>query len=424
MLTNRFVLVVALTTSILLVQSLSGAEDPAPEDNVDTVTIGAIYPLTGPLATTGADMQNGVLFAAEVINNQYDLDLPLARSEGLDSLGARVEIIFGDSQGSPSQGRSEAKRLIDEGSAALVGCYQSAVTSAAGQVAEDEKVPFLTATSTAPTLTRRGFDWFFRTTPDDDIFVRNFFQFLDDVRGTEGADTTRLAVVHEDSVWGTGVVEYAKQRAEEYGYEVVETISYSSNATNLSSKVRRLQDARPDVVIQASYINDAVLYMRAYKDANFSVPILADDAGFIEPEFLNVLGEDGEYVLTRATWSGDLAESKPLAGAVNRIFKQRYGTEMNGNSARAFTATLVLADAINRAGSTDSEAVQSALQETNMSGEVLIMPWEGVRFDDTGQNVLGRGVICQVIGQEYRTVWPRDLATEDVIWPVPAWNER
>lgn len=161
-----------------------------------------------------------------------------------------------------------------------------------------------------------------------------------------------------------------------------------------------------------------------YKDANFSVPILADDAGFIEPEFLNVLGEDGEYVLTRATWSGDLAESKPLAGAVNRIFEQRYGTGMNGNSARAFTATLVLADAINRAGSTDPEAVQSALRETNMSGEALIMPWGGVRFDDTGQNVLGRGVICQVIGQEYHTVWPRDLATEDVIWPVPAWNER
>lgn len=136
MLTNRFVLVVALTVTILLVQSLSDAEDPAPEDEIDTVTIGAIYPLTGPMATTGVDMQNGVLFAAEVINNQYNLDLPQARSKGLDSLGARVEIVFGDSQGTPSQSRSETGRLIDEGSVALVGCYQSAVTYAASQVAE------------------------------------------------------------------------------------------------------------------------------------------------------------------------------------------------------------------------------------------------------------------------------------------------
>ncbi len=81
-------------------------------------------------------MQNGVLFAAEVINNQYDLDLPQARSESLDSFGARVKIVFGDSQGSPSQGRSEAGRQIKEGSIALVGCYQSAVTYAASQVAE------------------------------------------------------------------------------------------------------------------------------------------------------------------------------------------------------------------------------------------------------------------------------------------------
>jgi len=78
-----------------------------------------------------------------VINNHYDLDLPQTRSKGLDSLGARVEIVFGNSLGSLSQGRSETGRLIEEGSFALVGCHQSAVTYAASQVADPRQLTWI-----------------------------------------------------------------------------------------------------------------------------------------------------------------------------------------------------------------------------------------------------------------------------------------
>jgi branched-chain amino acid transport system substrate-binding protein len=121
-------------------------------------------------------------------------------------------------------------------------------------------------------------------------------------------------------------------------------------------------------VVQASYINDAILYMQTYKEMKFdSDAILADDAGFIVAEFLQTPGDDGNYILTRATWSKDLAEAKPLVGTVNQMFKERYGADMNGNSARAFTGMLVLANAINEAGSTDPEAIREALLETNIS---------------------------------------------------------
>ncbi|MHC1632008.1 MAG: ABC transporter substrate-binding protein [Methanotrichaceae archaeon] len=174
--------------------------------------------------------------------------------------------------------------------------------------------------------------------------------------------------------------------------------------------------------MQASYTGDAILYMQTYKEMNFTPKaLLADDAGFSDPDFLEVLGEDGEYVLTRATWSEDLAEAKPLAGNVSRMFEDRYGAKMDENAGRAFTATLVLADAIDRAGSTNPGAVQTALLETNLSKNETIMPWEGIKFDqDTHQNTKGKGIICQIIDQDYRTVWPFDLASSDLVWPMPA----
>lgn len=403
---------------------LSGCARKAEEP----IRIGAVYPFTGSLAATGGNLKNGVLFAMDIINNHYDLDLPLARSKGIDSLnGAEIEIVFGDSQGSPSVASSEVERLINkEKVVALVGCYQSAVTAEASEVAEDKGVPFLVPESAATSLTQRGLNWLFRTPPDDRSIVQNFYEFLQDIQEKEGIEVEKLGIVHEDSLWGAEFCELVDQYAGEYGYQVVESISYSSDATDVRSQVERLQDAHPDIVMQASYVTDAILFMQTYEEIRFnSDAILADDAGFIEPEFLKTLGNDADHILVGARWSKDLAEAKPLLGSVNEMFRERYGTDMNGNSARSFTGMLVLADAINRAGSTHPEAIRQALLETDIPGDSLVMPWDGVKFDqETHQNTLAKGIICQIIDEEYCTVWPWNLATKELVWPMPKWEER
>jgi len=175
------------------------------------IKVGAVYPLTGSLATAGENARNGILLAVDIINNEYDLDLPLARSRGLTSQnGARLEVIFSDSQGMPSTGRSAAERLIDEEEiVALIGCYQSAVTEEVSKITEIKGLPFLTATSTAPSLTGKGLKWLFRTTPDEKIFIQNFYQFLHDIQELKDIRLERLGIVYENSVWGTEVAEYA-----------------------------------------------------------------------------------------------------------------------------------------------------------------------------------------------------------------------
>lgn len=393
-----------------------------------TVRIGAIYPLTGPAASTGAEMKDAITLAADIVNGKYDLDLPLARTEGLPALGgAKLEVVFGDHQGKPDIGQAEAERMITaEKVTALMGAYYSSVTTTASIAAERHKIPFLNPESTDPNLTERGFRYFFRTTPFDDPFSENFFQFLEDMKKTGKVKIDSVAIVHENTNFGNGVAEAEKKYAKKYGYKVAAEIAYAEKATSFVSEVQKLRASGADVVMPASYTADAILYMKTFKDLDYMPPaILAMDAGYIASEYRDTLGKDGEYILSREVWALDLAKKKPMIAKVNEIYRKRFGRDMNGNSARSFTGLLVLADAINRAGSTDAEKIRGSLEKYTLSGDRMIMPWKGVAFDPkTHQNTEGRGIIVQLIDGRFHTVWPFELASREVIWPIPAWGKR
>lgn len=338
-----------------------------------------------------------------------------------------MSVVTGDHQASAEKGMSEAERLISqEKVVALIGSYHSGVTATASQVAERNGIPFVNADSTSPTLITRGFKWFFRTTPDDDMFAANFFQFLNDLKTKGTIKDPKLAILSENTLWGTDVTKAENRFAKESNYTVVSDINYPAKSTNVSSEVQKIKASGANIVLQASYASDAILYMKTYKELDYNPDaILAMDAGFVDTEFLKALGKDGEYILSREVWALDLAKNKPLVEKVNTIYKAKYGINMTGNSARAFTAAMTLLDAINRAGSTDPAAIKKALEETNIPADQLVMPWKGIKFDPTThQNVLGQGIIVQIQNSEYVTVWPWDLASKPLIWPTPIWDNR
>jgi branched-chain amino acid transport system substrate-binding protein len=394
------------------------------------VKIGVIYPLTGAAASTGLELKNAAQLAADIVNgdvpNAKDLGLPLGGG-GLPHLkGAKVRLVFADHQGNPQLGASEAERLVtQEKVVALMGCYFSNVTATASQQAERMGIPFVNEASSSATLTQRNFKWFFRTTPHDELFVRNFFQFLKDVEGKKGVKVKRIALMNENTLFGTETTKLEERFAKEQGYDIVEKILYPAKSTQLTSEAQRLKAARPELVLQSSYLGDAVLSMKTYKDLDFApAGLLANDAGFNDSEFLRTVGKDASFVLSREVWALDLAEKKPLVRKVNDVLKSRHGVNFNGNSARAFTATMTLLEAVDRAGSTKPEDIQKALRATDVPGDRIIMPWQGIKFDATGQNELGAGIIVQVQDGAYRTVWPFDLASKDVVWPMPPWSKR
>ncbi|MED5621303.1 ABC transporter substrate-binding protein [Ideonella sp. BN130291] len=392
------------------------------------IKIGVIYPLTGSLAAAGAEMRSALELAADIINNGAKGvgDLPFAAGGGLPNLkGAKIKLVFADHQGNPQIGSTEAERLISqEKVVALVGAYNSNVTATASQVAERNKVPFLNPESSSQSLTLRGFKWFFRTTPHDEFFAHNAFEFLKEVEGKKNIKIASVATFSENTLFGNEASKLQSKMAGMQGYNIVKQVSYPAKTTQLTSEVQTLKAANPTVLVQNSY-SEAILSMKTYKELGYLPDmILANDAGFADTEFVKTLGKDAEYVISREVWALDLAQKKPIIKQVNDLFNARYKINFTGNSARSFTGLMVMADAINRAGSTDPEAIRKALTETNIPAAKLIMPWKGVKFDESGQNTLGAGILVQILDGKYNTIWPADLATREVVWPMPKWDQR
>jgi branched-chain amino acid transport system substrate-binding protein len=392
------------------------------------IKIGVIYPLTGPLASSGAEMREALEFAADVVNNGLKgvPELPFSAGGGLPALkGAKIKLVFADHQGNPQVGATEAERLISqEHVVALMGSYNSNVTQTASQVAERDKIPFLNAESSSPTLTQRNFKYFFRTTPHDELFVKNAIEFMKDVEQVRRVKIGSVATLSENTLFGNEAAKLQLKYATAAGYNVVKQVSYPAKTTQLTSEVQTLKAANPTVLLQSSY-SEAILSMKTYKELGYLPDMLiANDAGFADTEFVKTLGKDADYVVSREVWALDIGEKKPIIKKVDDLFKARYKIDFTGNSARSFTGLMVLADAINRAGSTDPEAIRKALVATNIPSSALIMPWKGVKFDETGQNTLGAGILVQIRDGKYSTVWPFDFASKEVVWPMPKWDAR
>ncbi len=394
---------------------------------VDEVSIGLLYPLTGKMAPAGTDLVKGIELATEIVNNAFpDLDLPLAGTAGLPNLGgAKLKLFVEDHEASPEKAMSGAERLINERKvSALIGAHLSSCTATASQVAERYKVPMINAASSSPTLTERGFKWFFRPSPHDETFVESYFLFLNDVQKKTGKPIKRIALMCEDTLFGSDVVRLTHKFAEKHGYEIVLEILTTPGTNELTTEVQKIKAAKPDVLMTATYVSDQILYMRTAKEMDLNIDGLLMTTGWVDNSIiLPTLKEDGNHVICRDVWALDLAAKKPLISKVNEMYKERHGVNMNGNIARAFQAAYVLYIAINNAGSAEPAAIRDALASIDLDEKDLIVPWKRVKFNEQGQNEYGSSIIVQTLDNSFYTVWPFEYAAKELVWPRPNWNE-
>jgi branched-chain amino acid transport system substrate-binding protein len=251
------------------------------------------------------------------------------------------------------------------------------------------------------------------------------FDFMKDLEKRRNLKFKTVGIMHEATQFGSDSAKVQEELAKKHGYEVAVKITYRDKATNLDAEVGRLKAANPDVFLPSSYTNDAILFVRTARNLDYNPKmILAQNAGWTDPTFVREMGRDVEGHITRAPFALDLAAKKPLISQVNELFKKQGGRDLSDVPARAFTGFLTLADAINRAKSTNPEDVRRALVATNIPPEQLIMPWTGVKFDDKGQNTGVRAILQQVQNGQYATIYPFELAAKDVVYPLPAWKDR
>jgi branched-chain amino acid transport system substrate-binding protein len=384
------------------------------------VVIGVIYPLSGASAQIGVDAQKAFETAAEIINKNFDFDLPLARGEGLPGLsGAKVRLVFADHQADPQKGRAEAERLItQEKVCAVIGTYQSSVAVTVSQVCERYGVPFMSADNSSPSLHRRGLKFYFRASPHDEMYSKAMFDFFDSMK-KKGVKIETLSLFHEDTIYGTDSGNAQTKLANERGYKIVSDIKYRANSPSLSAEVQQLKAANADVLMPSSYTTDGILLVKTMGELGYKPPaIVAQDAGFAEKALYDAVGDKLEGVISRGTFSLDLAAKRPMVGKINDMFKEKSGKDLNDYSSRQFMALILMADAINRAKSTDGEKIRDALAATDIPGEQTIMPWKRVKYDEMGQNNDADPVLLQYVGGKFVTIFPPQAAVAEATWPM------
>jgi branched-chain amino acid transport system substrate-binding protein len=256
--------------------------------------------------------------------------------------------------------------------------------------------------------------------PDRFRFRQGYAGFLTDVKNT-GRKIDKIAIINENTDYGTSVAASIVDAAKAASINVAAQIPYNANSSDVSAQVIQLKTLQPDVVIFVSYTADTILYFRTMKNLDYLPPvIIGDDAGFSDPTFIPNAGDLAQGAINRSAF--DIGKPDSTSHLVNQLFKAKYGRDLDDTSARWMQGFFVLADAINRAGSTEPDKIQAALQATDLKPDQLMIGYNGVKFDSTGQNMLASTFLIQLQGKQYVSVWPTNLATGKLELPMKGWR--
>lgn len=372
----------------------------------ETIKIGALYPTSGELAKLGEECVNGLQMAIDEIN----------AAGGIKSMnGAQIELVRADSQGKPDVGIAEVQRLATkENVAAIVGTYQSGVAIPATQEAEKQQVPIVISMAVADAITEKGQKYTFRICPKADWYAKDQVAFLKELKDLVGLDVKKVALLHEDTDYGTSTATGQKKYLEEAGMEMTVEVSYPANSADLTTQVSKVKSSNPDVVLTVMYLNDSILIMQAREKLGMKQLFFDAAGGTVEPDFIKRLGQTAENTLT------EMEYSKYAAGAekINSDFKAKYGSDITGNGAYSYQAGYVLADALERAGVADRAKLRDALAATDIpSGPTMILPTDKLVFGPDGQNPSAPLYVMQVQNGELIPVGPAPAAAAKVILP-------
>ena len=368
------------------------------------VIVGAVYPDAG----AGSDARHVVETALEIVNGTHErIPVIMGQGGGLDRLGgAKLSVKFADEPDDPAKAADAAERLVTQDHAQmLIGGLSDASAAAISRVAEHHGIPFLSLDSSLTNT--EGLTWFFRigrTPAGDNISVLNL---LGAMASANGRSFDSVAVVFEDSPAGRDRTAPLRKAADAAHLRLID-VPVPADAASLDGVVQAVTAANPG----------AVLFEFGGPHEPTLLALLA--ARGIGPLVLmqrNAAG-DTDGVLRSISYTADPLPARPGVSEVDAAYKAKAGKPLDVTTARELTGVLLLADVINRAGSTKPIDLRTALMATDTPGGETLMLWNGIRFDDSGQNVLATPALQQLQHGNFQLVAPDALATATAVWPA------
>ena len=367
------------------------------------VKVGLLVPLTGKMAPFGQSSQAGLEVAADFIN----------AAGGIEGLGgAKIKVLVVDSGSDPTSAGSAAQRLLSrEKVSGVIGCFASSLSLAASEVTERSRVPFLTMSFTDK-LTSRGFKYLFQVVPKASVIGGAQLEQAVAIAQKTGHPLKRIAILYEDTAYGSSQADGLAAKAKEMGVEVGLNEGYPSGITDVTSIIQKVKMADPDIVFPVSYFTDAVLIIRSMRQAGLNIPVFGGAAGYVIPEFKDALGEYTEGILSINTSNYD------HYGKWGEEYRKRKGKFMPHEAFEHLVCLYALVEAMNQAKTDDPEKLGAALHQIHMTQMPATgLPGGGVKFDETGLNILAHPITAQWQKGEMVSVWPDSYAKGNPVWP-------
>jgi branched-chain amino acid transport system substrate-binding protein len=361
----------------------------------DPVNIGGLYPVTGSMAQIGVGIVAAAKLAVEMVNE----------AGGIKSLGgAKMNLIISDIQSDTTVTRTETDRLISGNKlSAIHGCFASAFTLIASEVAERAKMPLLTGSSSDQL--NKGRSYTFTPFARASQFAKAQLQMSKLV-----GDSPKVAVIFENTAFGTSTSNGLKELAPAEGVEIVMFEPYSAGFADAGPLINKVKASGANALFSVSYLNDLILIVRTVKQVGLNIAI---NGGFVIPDFYKNVGKLAEGLQGVAHWNHDMDAN---AQKVNVEYKKRTGDFLFEYAGGLVAQTFMIADALERAGSADPQKVREALATLDVSsGYAAMAPGGKVKFGPDGKNIYGYPVGVQWQNGDLASVFPKADARAPLI---------
>jgi branched-chain amino acid transport system substrate-binding protein len=370
------------------------SEEPGAPDR-SLIKIGFFGDLTGPTFNFGKSAYNGVLMAADEIN----------QSGGIN--GRRIDVVIEDDKGSPEEAARLTAKLIDQDKVvAIIAGGTSGNSRAAAPKAQASHVPLISPSSTDPAVTQTG-DYIFRA-----CFVDTFQGEVMARFAVNTLKAQKAAIIFDfNSPYGRGLTDYFKLSFAKLGGRIVSEQSYAQGDADFKGQLSTIRSAEPDVIYIPGYYGDVALIVKQARMIGLTQPLLGGD-GWDAPELWQLGGDalNGAFISTHYS----IDDPSPTIQSFVELYKQRYQNLLpDAHAALAYDATRILFDAIARAGAVDGGKLHDALAQTKNFAGVT-----GLISMDANRNAVKPGVVLKL--QDLRYIYQETIQPDAVMKPSPS----
>jgi branched-chain amino acid transport system substrate-binding protein len=370
------------------------------------VKVGVLHPVSGALSYSGQQGRLGATMAIDDIN----------AAGGIKALsGAKIDPMFGDAQSTPDGGNAEVEKMNEAGVCAVVGGYASAICLAASQTAARYDLPYVVDVGVVDSIVTRGLTNTFRLGPGFGVIAKTALENLVAINDQAGKPAKTVVIVNEDSAFGSGLAKLLNAQLPDKGFQVLDTIAHPTPTREFDSIVLKIKAANPDLVVPANYYNEYVLLARTMQQQHVRPKGIYSVLGGAASsyKFVKEFPDAAQYIMDCNHW---FDPKNPKAVALKKRVEDKgqfYTYEVYMN----YSAILLLADAIERAASTDRAKITDALASSTFGGH--LMPYGPTKFVN-GQNQGAAPVNTQVQNNDIQVILPAQFASAKPIFPMPA----